>query len=81
MLGYFSNLLSSSSPTLYVCFHSVNGNWGAWSEFGSCSVTCGTGEQSRTRQCNNPPPANGGDNCEGKITEDQDCNTEGCPGR
>ena len=64
---------------MYV-FPTVNGNWGAWSEFGSCSVTCGTGEKIRTRQCNNPPPANGGDNCEGKASDDDDCNTQLCPG-
>jgi hypothetical protein len=38
----------------------VNGNWGSWSSFGSCSVTCGNGVYSRARQCDNPAPANGG---------------------
>lgn len=42
----------------------VNGGWsyGDWSE---CSVTCGPGQQERRRTCTNPPPSNGGAQCEG----------------
>jgi len=63
--------------TLYA--HSVNGNWGAWSAWGTCSKTCGSGTQSRTRLCNNPAPANGGSNCMGSRSESQACNTQTCP--
>ena len=59
---------------------SVDGNWGAWSNFGTCNETCGTGSQSRSRVCDNPPPSNGGDTCPGDATEYQDCNTDPCPG-
>lgn len=48
---------------------------GGWSEFGSCSVPCGGGTQSRV--CNNPPPANGGLDCVGPST--QSCNVDPCP--
>uniref|UniRef100_A0A8D0GSP3 ADAM metallopeptidase with thrombospondin type 1 motif 2 n=1 Tax=Sphenodon punctatus TaxID=8508 RepID=A0A8D0GSP3_SPHPU len=56
-----------------------DGNWGAWSKFGSCSRTCGTGVKYRTRQCDNPHPANGGRTCVGPNYEFQLCNTQGCP--
>ncbi|CAM5159830.1 unnamed protein product [Natator depressus] len=56
-----------------------DGNWGAWSKFGSCSRTCGTGVKYRTRQCDNPHPANGGRTCIGPTYEFQLCNTQDCP--
>uniref|UniRef100_A0A8C6Y452 ADAM metallopeptidase with thrombospondin type 1 motif 2 n=1 Tax=Naja naja TaxID=35670 RepID=A0A8C6Y452_NAJNA len=56
-----------------------DGNWGAWSKFGSCSRTCGTGVKFRTRQCDNPHPANGGRTCFGPSYEFQLCNNQDCP--
>ncbi|XP_060103395.1 A disintegrin and metalloproteinase with thrombospondin motifs 3 [Heteronotia binoei] len=56
-----------------------DGNWGAWTKFGSCSRTCGTGVRFRTRQCNNPMPVNGGQDCAGVNFEYQLCNTDECP--
>nr|XP_060635392.1 A disintegrin and metalloproteinase with thrombospondin motifs 3 [Anolis sagrei ordinatus] len=56
-----------------------DGNWGAWTKFGSCSRTCGTGVRFRTRQCNNPMPVNGGQDCAGVNFEYQLCNMEECP--
>ncbi|KAK2115830.1 A disintegrin and metalloproteinase with thrombospondin motifs 3 [Saguinus oedipus] len=55
-----------------------DGNWGSWTKFGSCSRTCGTGVRFRTRQCNNPMPINGGQDCPGVNFEYQLCNTEEC---
>nr|XP_013005559.1 A disintegrin and metalloproteinase with thrombospondin motifs 3 [Cavia porcellus] len=55
-----------------------DGNWGSWTKFGSCSRTCGTGVRFRTRQCNNPTPINGGQDCPGVNFEYQLCNTEEC---
>ena len=49
--------------------------------WGPCSASCGTGTQSRTRTCNEPPPQNGGEDCDGDDTESQDCNTQECPGK
>ncbi|MFT7807184.1 A disintegrin and metalloproteinase with thrombospondin motifs 14 [Arapaima gigas] len=57
-----------------------DGNWGPWSKFGSCSRTCGGGVRSRSRQCNNPPPAYGGRDCPGSTFDYQMCNTDDCPG-
>uniref|UniRef100_A0A8C5LRC9 ADAM metallopeptidase with thrombospondin type 1 motif 3 n=1 Tax=Leptobrachium leishanense TaxID=445787 RepID=A0A8C5LRC9_9ANUR len=56
-----------------------DGSWGSWTKFGSCSRTCGIGVRFRTRQCNNPMPINGGQDCPGLNYEYQLCNTEECP--
>uniref|UniRef100_A0AAR2JDQ7 ADAM metallopeptidase with thrombospondin type 1 motif, 2 n=1 Tax=Pygocentrus nattereri TaxID=42514 RepID=A0AAR2JDQ7_PYGNA len=55
-----------------------DGHWGQWTDFGSCSRTCGGGVRFRTRQCDNPIPANGGRTCYGNNYEFQLCNTDEC---
>lgn len=66
----------------------VNGNWGEWTGFNQCSVSCGGGSHDRTRQCNNPPATNGGLRCllsDGsgrrgkKEMEAKPCGKYGCP--
>ncbi|KAK6187217.1 hypothetical protein SNE40_005292 [Patella caerulea] len=57
----------------------VNGGWGEWLDYGDCSATCGTGSKTRSRQCNNPPPSNDGEFCEGDDTETAECNLPLCP--
>ncbi|KAL3886367.1 hypothetical protein ACJMK2_026365 [Sinanodonta woodiana] len=54
----------------------VNGSWGHWSAWSSCSVTCGSGNMTRTRSCDNPAPSNGGKTCEGTVTESTSCSNE-----
>ncbi|XP_060739607.1 A disintegrin and metalloproteinase with thrombospondin motifs 3 [Tachysurus vachellii] len=56
-----------------------DGAWGLWTKYGSCSRSCGTGVRFRTRQCNNPAPSNGGQDCPGVNYEFQLCNTDDCP--
>uniref|UniRef100_A0A7N6AW35 ADAM metallopeptidase with thrombospondin type 1 motif, 3 n=1 Tax=Anabas testudineus TaxID=64144 RepID=A0A7N6AW35_ANATE len=56
-----------------------DGAWGSWSKYGSCSRSCGTGVRFRTRQCNNPAPSNGGQDCPGVNYEYQLCSTDDCP--
>ncbi|ETE59695.1 A disintegrin and metalloproteinase with thrombospondin motifs 3, partial [Ophiophagus hannah] len=56
-----------------------DGGWGTWTKFGSCSRSCGTGVRFRTRQCNNPMPINGGQDCAGINFEYQLCNLDECP--
>ncbi|KAF4074369.1 hypothetical protein AMELA_G00238660 [Ameiurus melas] len=56
-----------------------DGAWGMWTKYGSCSRSCGTGVRFRTRQCNNPVPSNGGQDCPGVNYEFQLCNTDDCP--
>ncbi|CAH3124523.1 unnamed protein product [Pocillopora meandrina] len=58
----------------------VNGSWTEWSDWGSCSLTCGDGGiKKRIRTCTNPPPANGGLECEGAGEETEACKAGECP--
>ncbi|XP_078664899.1 uncharacterized protein LOC144907570 [Branchiostoma floridae x Branchiostoma belcheri] len=41
----------------------VDGGWSDWEDYGFCSVTCGDGEKTQVRHCNNPSPAHGGAEC------------------
>ncbi|XP_026564825.1 A disintegrin and metalloproteinase with thrombospondin motifs 15 isoform X2 [Pseudonaja textilis] len=56
----------------------VDGNWGKWAPYGSCSRTCGGGVQLAKRQCNNPPPANEGKYCEGVRVKYRSCGLDPC---
>ncbi|XP_019641557.1 PREDICTED: coadhesin-like [Branchiostoma belcheri] len=64
----------------------VHGGWSDWVD-SACSVTCGGGTLTRTRTCDNPAPAFGGDEClfedgttrglsESKTVA---CNEDACP--
>ena len=62
-----------------VLFLSVDGGFTDWTAWDTCSVTCGSGTQSRTRDCTNPAPAHGGTDCVGDIMESQTCDEIPCP--
>ncbi|CAD7087043.1 unnamed protein product [Hermetia illucens] len=57
----------------------VNGGWGNWSDWSTCSRSCGGGISMQLRECNNPSPANGGTFCIGERKRYVVCNTEPCP--
>ncbi|XP_005375138.1 PREDICTED: hemicentin-1 isoform X1 [Chinchilla lanigera] len=57
----------------------VHGGFSPWSAWGPCSVTCGSGIQKRSRLCNNPLPANGGNPCQGSESEMRNCQKKLCP--
>ena len=63
-----------------ITFNEVHGNWSLWSEWETCSVTCDGGLQRRLRNCDNPPPAFGGDDCSGESEEIRSCNEIPCEG-
>ena len=56
----------------------IDGNWGLWSGWSSCSVSCGGGVQRRERLCNNPEPEHGGAECRGPGTSAKNCNRFEC---
>ncbi|XP_067663880.1 sushi, von Willebrand factor type A, EGF and pentraxin domain-containing protein 1-like isoform X2 [Haliotis asinina] len=58
----------------------VHGNWGGWSSWSFCSVTCNGGERSRSRKCDDPAPEPGlGKPCIGSSTEKSACSLNACP--
>jgi len=67
------------------CKSCANGGFSQWSSYGSCSKTCGTGSQTRSRTCTNPKPFGGGTKCSGCWSntctkyQSRDCNTNCCP--
>ena len=52
-----------------------------WSNWTSCSVTCGVGEQKRTRKPVNPPASNGGLECSGDKVQTLPCYLYPCAGK
>ncbi|XP_054899736.1 A disintegrin and metalloproteinase with thrombospondin motifs 15a [Poeciliopsis prolifica] len=57
----------------------LDGRWGKWGPFGSCSRTCGSGVQLSKRECNNPAPSNGGKYCQGVRVKYRSCSLNRCP--
>ncbi|XP_045883554.1 complement component C8 beta chain [Meles meles] len=47
----------------------IDGRWNCWSDWSPCSG----GHKTRQRQCNNPPPQNGGNPCVGHASETLKC--------
>ena len=61
----------------------INGNFSQWSEWSQCTQSCNGGTQYRSRECDNPRPANGGNDCRkmGQATWYKRCNSQNCPGK
>ncbi|XP_063675690.1 semaphorin-5B-like [Bolinopsis microptera] len=56
-----------------LCAVAIDGGWSDYSDWGACSAGCGKGTQTRSKTCNNPPPANGGKDCGGEAVESREC--------
>ena len=54
------------------CSQNTCAEWTQWSDFGSCSVTCGSGNKSRSRSCS-------GDDCPGDSSDSVSCDAGPCP--
>ena len=69
-----------SMPDLPICVV-VDGNWETWSSWGSCrNCSSQWPHRERTRECNDPAPAHGGQDCAGSSEESDYCGTfNDCP--
>ena len=56
----------------------IDGGMSDWSDWSACNVSCGSGIQSRSRECNSPPPSGGGRNCSVPNIDHQQCSLEEC---
>lgn len=66
--------------TFKFIFLIVDGSWSSWHSWSSCDRTCGNGTQTRTRDCGNPAPQDGGMSCPGVNHETNVCKQGKCPG-
>ncbi|XP_039268950.2 hemicentin-1-like [Styela clava] len=57
----------------------VNGNWGSWGVWSSCSQSCGGGQRRKYRSCAEPRPRYGGRYCPGTDVTMQSCGLIPCP--
>lgn len=58
----------------------IDGQWSSWTVAKRCSTTCAGGMKTKTRSCNNPEPAFGGNPCSGSRIEVVPCGIDLCPG-
>ena len=66
--------------SLYLCV-AVNGRWSEWSSYEDCTASCGGGVKIRERHCDDPPPAHGGEDCDGEDHEEEECGMDPCPSK
>ena len=64
--------------SLCVLVFAVPSEWLAWSSWGLCSVTCGGGVWSRTRECNMTTHAQFTGPCEGDSRAEESCHDYDC---
>ena len=70
--------------TIYSFPFLVNGVFSQWQDWAHCSLTCGGGNQIRTRTCEKPTPQHGGLDCTATGSTDSEtrkCNENECPSK
>lgn len=55
-----------------------SGEWGCWADWSPCSVSCGVGKRTRTRQCLSMNNDLYGNSCEGSSVEYETCELPSC---
>ena len=69
---------------MLIFYNKVNGGWGLFGNWEKCPVSCGGAVHRRYRECNNPAPEHGGNNCthDGSTNvESKRCNENACPSK
>ncbi|XP_060071250.1 uncharacterized protein LOC132551155 [Ylistrum balloti] len=72
-----SDMSSASCTTSTYC--AIHGGFSSWTTWSTCSVTCATGTQERSRTCTNPTPQFGGNACSGDFHQTKGCTLSPCP--
>lgn len=79
----FCSYETFSTAMLHVGFKSflkfTDGGWTRWSNWSTCSLTCGYGFRKRTRSCTNPRPKGSGKKCLGRSVMIIICAYNPCP--
>ncbi|KAJ7369564.1 hypothetical protein OS493_038036 [Desmophyllum pertusum] len=70
---------STHNTPLYLSVTLVDGGYTPWSDWTTCSISCGNGTSVRYRSCADPAPANGGENCTGESIQMKKCVGTSCP--
>ena len=77
--AYINQIKHFEKIIFYILFlFLADGNWGTWSSFGACNVTCGNGYQTRSRHCDNPSQLNGRFDCPGNLADFRPCSSGPC---
>ena len=77
--GTCDNSLERTIPCTQNIHCPIDGHWGLWSDYETCSKSCLGGMKKRYRPCNNPSPTYAGRYCNGSSVESSSCNSFACP--
>ncbi|WAR08191.1 SEM5B-like protein, partial [Mya arenaria] len=73
-----NNCVGDKDETVPCVLNPCPVGWTSWSGWTSCSVTCGTGLQKRSRSCQNPTASNINESCTGNALEFNTCTNTKC---
>ena len=76
---HFWNKFASFFANLFAVLIAIDGAWGQWTDWSTCTAACNGGMRKRSRFCDAPFPAHGGSDCVGAGYVEEQCNTDACP--